>query len=250
VWLPIASFAVLLAIWEVAVDRGFFEAIGLPIYIMPAPSSIVSRFVDDPSYILRNAAYTGGAALAGFAIALVVGIVLAIVLTYSRPLERALYPYLIITKVVPIVAVAPILAIWFGFGITPKIVVSFLIAFFPIVVNLVLGFRSPDRGMLMLMRSMNAREIDTFRKVRLPFALPLLFAACRVAAPTPVIGAIVAEFVGSDVGLGYVITTAKGYLHTDTMFLALFASSFLGISMFVAVVLVESRVLRWHESQG
>jgi NitT/TauT family transport system permease protein len=250
VWLPIVSFALLLVVWEAAVDAGFFEAIGLPVYVLPAPSAVIGRFVEDPGYILYHAAYTGGAALAGFALALAVGFLLAVLIAYSRPLERALYPYLIITKVVPVVAVAPILAIWFGFGITPKIVVAFLIAFFPIVVNLVLGFRSPDRGMLMLMRSMNAGEIDTFRKIRLPYALPLLFAACRVSAPTTVIGAIVAEFVGSDVGLGYVITTAKGYLHTDTMFLALFASSLLGIAMFLAVVFVESRVLRWHESQG
>jgi NitT/TauT family transport system permease protein len=250
VFLPIVSFALLLGVWEIAVDSGFLESIDVPVYVIPAPSAIVARFIGDPGYIIWHSAFTGGAALAGFGLALLVGSVLAILLTYSRPLERALYPYLIITKVVPIVAVAPILAIWFGFGITPKIVVSFLIAFFPIVVNLILGLRSPERGMIMLMRSMNAREVDTFRKIRLPFALPLLFAACRVAAPTTVIGAIVAEFVGSDVGLGYVITTAKGYLHTDTMFLALFASSFLGIAMFLAVVLVESRVLRWHESQG
>lgn len=102
----------------------------------------------------------------------------------------------------------------------------------------------------MLMRSMNAREVDTFRKIRLPFALPLLFAACRVAAPTTVIGAIVAEFVGSDAGLGFVILVAKGFLQTDLIFLAVAASSILGLVMFGAVVFVESRMLSWHESQA
>jgi NitT/TauT family transport system permease protein len=232
-------------VWEGAVD--YFR---VPSYLLAAPSAVWAVFIKDPGYILKHTAATGVSAVIGFFLALSIGAVLAVLITYSRTLERAVYPYLIITKVVPIVAVAPVLAIWFGFGIAPRIVVAFLIAFFPIVVNLVLGLRSPDRGMLMLMRSMNARERDTFRKVRLPYALPLLFAACRIAAPTTVIGAIVAEFVGADSGLGYVILFAKGYLETDLIFLAVVASSLLGIAMFGAVVLVESRFLYWHESRA
>jgi NitT/TauT family transport system permease protein len=241
---PVAALAILLVAWEELV-----RLLNAPSYIIAPPSAIWAAFVHDPGYILKHTAATGAASLAGFGLALVIGSAIAIVITYSRSLERAIYPYLIITKVVPIIAVAPILAIWFGFGIAPKIIVAFLIAFFPIVVNLVLGLRSPERGMLMLMRSMNAREYDTFRKVRWPFALPYLFAACRVAAPTCVVGAIVAEFVGSDAGLGYVILFAKGYLQTNLIFLAVIASSVLGILMFGGVVLVESRVLRWHESR-
>ena len=245
IFFPLAALVLLLAVWEGAVD--YFQ---VPSYLLAAPSAVWAVFIKDPGYILRNTAATGVSAVIGFFLALSIGGVLAVLITYSRTLERAVYPYLIITKVVPIVAVAPVLAIWFGFGIAPRIVVAFLIAFFPIVVNLVLGLRSPDRGMLMLMRSMNARERDTFRKVRLPYALPLLFAACRIAAPTTVIGAIVAEFVGADSGLGYVILFAKGYLETDLIFLAVVASGLLGIAMFGAVVLVESRFLYWHESRA
>ena len=241
---PLAALVALLVVWE-----GLVDLLQVPTYLIAAPSAVWAAFIENPGYILKHTAATGFAALAGFTLALLIGGILAVVIAYSRALERAIYPYLIITKVVPIIAIAPVLAIWFGFGVLPKIIVSFLIAFFPIVVNLVLGLRSPDRGMLMLMRSMNAREADTFRKVRLPFALPLLFAACRVAAPTTVIGAIVAEFVGSDSGLGYVILVAKGYLQTDVIFLAVAASSILGILMFGTVVFIESRVVRWHESQ-
>lgn len=242
---PVLALGLLLVVWE-----GVVDALNVPPYLVAAPSKVWESFITNPGYILRHSAITGLAALIGFLLAAVIGGGLAVVIAYSRTLERAIYPYLIITKVIPIVAVAPILAIWFGFGMEPKIIVAFLIAFFPIVVNLVLGLRSPDRGMLMLMRSMNASEVATFRKIRLPWALPLLFAAFRVAAPTTVIGAIVAEFVGSDAGLGYVILLAKGYLETDKIFLAIIASSGLGILMFGAVVLVESRVLYWHESQG
>jgi NitT/TauT family transport system permease protein len=241
---PVGALVLLLAVWE-----GLVRYLDVPSYLVAAPSAVWATFVADPGYIIQHMGYTLFAAVTGFLLALVVGGALAIVIAYSRALERAIYPYLIITKVIPVVAVAPVLAIWFGFGITPKIIVAFLISFFPIVVNLVLGLRSPDRGMLMLMRSMNARESDTFRKVRMPNALPLLFAACRVAAPAAVIGAIVAEFVGSDSGLGYVILLAKGYLQTDVMFLAVVASSVLGIVMFGAVVLAESRLAHWHESQ-
>jgi NitT/TauT family transport system permease protein len=245
VFFPLAALVILLVAWEGAVN--YFR---VPSYLVAAPSAVWAAFVKDPGYILKNTLATGVSAVSGFFLALTIGSLLAVVITYSRTLERAIYPYLIITKVVPIVAVAPVLAIWFGFGLAPRIVVAFLIAFFPIVVNLVLGLRSPDRGMLMLMRSMNAREQDTFRKVRLPYALPLLFAACRIAAPTTVIGAIVAEFVGADSGLGYVILFAKGYLKTDVIFLAVVASSLLGIAMFGVVVLLESRFLYWHESRA
>ena len=242
---PIGALLLLLAVWEFVVR--YFK---VPTYIAAAPSAVWAAFIKDPNYILKHTLSTGIAAVAGFFLAILVGGVLAVIIAYSRPLERAVYPYLVITKVVPIVAIAPILAIWFGFGAAPKVVVAFLIAFFPIVVNLVLGFRSADHGMLMLMRSMNARESDTFRKIRMPFAMPYFFAALRIAAPTCVVGAIVAEFVGSDSGLGYVILFAKGYLQTDRIFLAVVASAFLGILMFGSVVLVESRVLRWHESHA
>jgi NitT/TauT family transport system permease protein len=241
--LPVGALVLLLVAWE-----GLVAAFEVPTWLVAPPSAVWAKFAHDPGYIVGHTLATATAAITGFGLALALGGLIALLITYSRPLERAVYPYLIITKVVPIVAIAPLLAIWFGFGIVPKIIVAFLIAFFPIVVNLVLGLRSPDREMLMLMRSMNAREVATLMKIRLPTALPLLFAACRVAAPTTVIGAIVAEFIGSDSGLGYVILFAKGYLQTDLIFLALVASSVLGIVMFLVVVFLEARLLYWHAS--
>jgi NitT/TauT family transport system permease protein len=244
-WLvPAAALALVIAAWELGVS-----ALAIPQYLLPPPSRVWNTFVDDPGYIVGHMFATGVAAAGGFLLALGVGTIVALLMAYSRSVERVLYPYMIVIKVVPVVAIAPLLAIWLGFGIAPKVVVAFLIAFFPIVVNLVLGFRSPPRDYLMLMRGLNASERDTFRKVRAPFALPLLFAACRVAAPTAVIGAIVAEFVGSDSGLGYVILLGKGYLQTDLIFLAIVASAVLGVVLFGMVVAVERRVLFWHESQ-
>jgi len=241
---PLGALVLLLVAWEAAV-----RILDVPPYLVAAPSRIWTALVENFGYVLQHTLSTAATALAGFLLALAVGSSLAIVIAYSRTLEQAVYPYLVITQVVPMIAIAPFLAIWFGYGPLPRIIIAFLIAFFPIVINLVIGLRSPDRNMVMLMRSMNAKESDVLGKVRLPWALPYLFAACRVAAPTTIIGAIVAEFVGSDSGLGYVILYAKGYQQTDMIFVAILASAVLGIAFFAAVVLVESRMIGWHESR-
>jgi NitT/TauT family transport system permease protein len=241
---PVTALVVLLVTWEALVGL-----LNVPRFLVAPPSAIWAALVDNFGYVLEHTLDTAGTAAAGFLLALVAASSIAVVIAYSRTLEQAIYPYLVITQVVPMIAVAPILAIWLGYGPLPRVIISFLIAFFPIVTNLVIGLRSPDRNMVMLMRSMNARESAVLGKVRLPWALPYLFAACRVAAPTTIIGAIVAEFVGSDRGLGYVILYAKGYQQTDMIFVAILASSILGIAFFTAVVLVESRLIGWHESR-
>ena len=241
---PVGALALLVVSWEAMV-----RILDVPPYLVAAPSAVWAALVENFGYVLEHTLNTAGTALAGFILALVVASGLAIVIAYSRALEQAIYPYLVVTQVVPMIAIAPLLAIWFGFGPLPRVIIAFLIAFFPIVINLVIGLRSPDRNMVMLMRSMNARETQVLTKVRLPWALPYLFAACRVAAPTTIIGAIVAEFVGSDSGLGFVILYAKGFLRTDMIFVAILASSILGIAFFAAVVLVESRLIGWHESR-
>jgi NitT/TauT family transport system permease protein len=241
---PAAALLLLLIAWE-----GLVRILNVPRYLVAAPSAVGAALFDNLDYIVKNTLTTAGTALAGFALALAVASLLAVVIAYSRTLEQTLYPYLVITQVVPMIAIAPLLAIWFGYGPLPRVIISFLIAFFPIVINMVIGLRSPDRNMIMLMRSLNAQERHILGKVRLPNALPYLFAACRVAAPTTVIGAIVAEFVGSDAGLGYVILYAKGFLRTDMIFVAILASSVLGIAFFAAIVVLEERFIGWHESR-
>ena len=238
---PLIVLAFLILLWEVSVIA--FE---VPRFLLPRPSEVFIEFLDRPWLLIDNLLYTTLSATLGFGLAVVVAVPLSIIIAYSRPIEGVVYPYLVITRVIPIIAIAPLLGIWLGFGIAPKVFIAFLISFFPIVVNMVLGLRSPDREYINLLRSLNASERQTFRKVRIPFSLPLVFAAFRIAAPAAVIGSIVAEFVASNQGLGYLLLLAKGYLDTPLIFMAIVASSILGITMFALVVFVEKRVLYWH----
>jgi NitT/TauT family transport system permease protein len=242
---PAISLPLFLLVWQAAVTL-----LEVPAFLLPAPSAIFLKFTENGDYIVQHLLFTAQSALLGLGLALVIGSLLAIAIGYSRTMESAVYPYIVVTQVTPIVAIAPLVAIWFGFGLLPKVIVAFLISFFPIVVNLALGLRSPDEDFLALMRSLNASELETFLKVRVPYSLPLLFAGLRVAGPASVIGAIVAEFVGSDQGLGYVILFQKAFLQTVVVFEAMIAAAALGITIFATIVLLERLLVPWHQSQA
>jgi NitT/TauT family transport system permease protein len=159
-----------------------------------------------------------------------------------------LYPYLVVLHITPIVAIAPLLAIWFGLGMTTKVVVTFLIAFFSITVGAASGLRAADPDQVMLMRSLNASEMQILWRVRLPAATVPLMAGIRVAAPATVVGAIVAEFVSPDKGLGYLILEAKNSLNTAELFLSIAACAVVGLVFFGIATAAERRLLHWHPS--
>lgn len=244
-WLPLVALVTTIVVWEAVIRTS-----DIPSYLFPAPSAIVQSFLDDPGLVWQNTLTTGSEAVLGFLLGVVIGVVVAVAIAYSQTVERIIYPYLVLTQVTPIVAIAPLLVIWFGIGLAPKVVVAFLVAFFPIAVNFAIGLKSPDRDMILLMRSLAASEPTVFRKIRVPFAMPYLFSAFRIAAPATVIGAIVGEFVTSNKGLGFMIVRAKATLDTATLFLAMIASALLGLFMFAIFGLLERRLLRWHESQS
>lgn len=231
-------------VWEFGVR--WFD---VPKFLLPLPSSLLVRLAEDGALLLKHISITARESLAGFALAVVCAFVFAVLLAEFRIARRVLFPYLVGIRVTPTVAIAPLLVIWLGFGMTPKIVVAALICFFPVVVNTVIGLRSPNPDMIALMRTYSASEWDILRKIRLPTALPFLLSSLRIAAPTSVIGAIVGEMVGSDTGLGYLLLLSKGYLDTELLFICIFLSAGLGLLFFVLVSAVEGRLLRWHESQ-
>jgi NitT/TauT family transport system permease protein len=193
---------------------------------------------------------TALSATIGFAIAAGVGFVLAVMIARFALMEEFLYPYLNIIRVTPTIAVAPLLVIWFGEGLVPVVVVTALIAFFPIVAMLVLGLRSVDPDLLNLMRIYSADEVTVLRTIRIPNALPHLFSAFRVSAPLAVVGALVGEFVGYSQGLGFLLITARARLDTAMVFATVVLSAVLGILAFAAVVALERRFIRWHSSAG
>ncbi len=240
---PLALLAILLAAWEAFVRLRHVKA-----YLLPPPTAVARALASDPGRFADAARLSLEAALGGLLIASAVAFALAVVMAHSRVLERALYPPALAIKVTPIVAVYPLLAIWFGFGIGPKMLVAALITFFPMLVNSVVGLRSVDPSALDFMRALDASRWQVFWRLRLPSSLPYVFAALRISVPLSLIGAVVAEFLSGTSGMGQLILIANGDFDTATLFGAVVVLAVLGVALTAVVSYVERRVLFWHES--
>jgi putative hydroxymethylpyrimidine transport system permease protein len=238
---PLALLALLLAGWEAAV-----RAFTIPFYILPAPSRIAGVLVADRALLAGEAAVTLGEVMLGFAIAFVVGATLALLIFSSRTVERAVYPLVIASQTVPVFAIAPLLVVWFGYGMLSKIVMAALIVFFPIVVNTVDGLRAADPDMVNLLRILGAGPAQIVRRVRIPAALPFVFSGTRIAVATSVIGAVIGEWVGSTRGLGYLMIHANAQLHIDLVFAVIAYLSVMATVLFWSVSLVEWVALPWR----
>jgi putative hydroxymethylpyrimidine transport system permease protein len=243
---PIALLALAVGAWELLAKLGHVEN-----YLLPAPSEVASALWRDRDLLFSDTWVTAREVLLGFALALVVGVTVAIVLHLSPLLRRAVYPLVVASQAVPVVVIAPILVIWFGFGITPKLVVIALICFFPIVVNTLDGLEGVDREQLKMMRTLGASRLDLLSRLELPSALPFLFSGAKVAVAVAVIGAVFGELVGSDAGLGHAVQVGTAELETARVFAAVLILSVMAIGLFGLVALVERRVVPWaHTSRG
>ena len=230
-----------LTLWEVLV-----RALSVPDFILPPPSQILGRLVASLGLLLGHALITLQEALLGFVLGASSGTACAILMARSRIIERMLYPLLIFSQTFPKEALAPLFLVWFGFGILPKVVIAALISFFPVVVNTTRGLLSVDPTILDLMRSLSASQRQIFTKVRLPNAVPYLFAALKVCITLSVIGAVVGEFVGASAGLGHLVRLANSELATDLMFAALLVLGTMGTALFLIVHTLEKTALkRW-----
>ena len=240
-----AAVAVSLALvaWE-----AWIELRDVKPYLMPAPSRVAERLAADPLFFAEEALHTLEGALLGFVVGAGVAFLLATLMAQARFIERSLFPLAILVKVTPIVAIGPLLTIWFGFGLLPKVFIAALIVFFPIMVNALVGFRSVNPNALALLESLAASRVEVFLKLRLPSSLPYVFAAFRVAVPMSVIGAVVAEWFSGDSGLGRVIYIANNNLDMATAFAGIFSLAFIGVGLFLLMTALERRFLFWHES--
>ena len=239
----LAATSVILALWELS------PWLGMPAFILPPPHQIVSKFFQIYPAVFFHSLVTLAESVMGFALAFLSGFPLAIGIVHSRFMEKTVYPYVVAVRLIPVISIAPLMVIWFGIGMSPKVVVSALVAFFPIVVNSVVGLRSGAADALKLMHSLKATPRQIFWKIRLYACLPYLFSALRVSATLAVIGAIVGEFVGgSNRGLGAMMLEAQAFLYTDTLFVGVVFSAILGLLLFGAVAFIERRMLFWHES--
>lgn len=238
---PLFLSALLLAVWQASTWLWRIEP-----YLLPSPSRIVSAGVQARGLLGQHVQQTLRETLLGFGIALASGIAFAVAIDTSSLLRRALYPLLVVSQTVPTMAIAPLLVIWLGYTIWPKIIVVGLVCFFPIVVTTADGLRSADPELLALLQSMGATRRQVFFKVRVPGALPGLFSGIKIAVTYSVIGAIIGEWVGASQGLGVFMLRAQNSFRTDWVFAAIGISSLLSILLFLAVTLVERIVLHWH----
>jgi NitT/TauT family transport system permease protein len=235
---------VLFAVWEVGV-----RVFGVATYLLPPPSLIWTEFSGRWEHVLRNTWVTTEEIVAGYVAAVVVSIPMAIGIAYSRVVERTIYPLIVFLQIVPKIAIAPLFIIWFGFGFTPKLLLVFLLSFFPIVVAAIAGFKSIDEETMELARSTGASEWMIFRKIRLPHAMPSIFTGLKVAAALSSTAAVVAEFVASDKGLGYLLLQYNGDLETPMVFATIIVLSVVGLIVYYLVELIEKLAIPWHVSQ-
>lgn len=244
-WPAAATFLLLLAVWE-----GTVAALAVPKVVLPAPSAIGALFAQRPDLFLRNALVTLKEFGIGLAASIVIGIPLGVAAAKINWFARSLYPVIVATQSVPKLALAPLFVVWLGFGIFPKAVIAFLIAFFPIMVNTAIGVAAADRDLAMLARSLGFSAWQRFAKFEWPAALPMVFAGIKVAAPFAVIGAVVGEFIGADAGLGKLTLTASTTLNTTLLFAALTLLAVIGLASYVIVALIEQRLLPWHSEMA
>lgn len=233
-----------LLFWELAVI-----VFRIPRYILPSLSSIIRQFIRNFDQIWEYTLVTGYETLVGFVIAVAIGVPLAMLTAFSRLLRQTFYPFAVALEMVPKIAFAPLFVTWFGFGFIPKMIIVFLVCFFPILLNGILGFTSLSQEMVYFSRSTGASQLRMFWKIRLPAALPELFVGLKGAAVNATVGATISEWIGGDAGLGYYIQIATGQLRMDLAFAIIFMLTALGLSLFYMVQLVEKRMIPWHVSQ-
>lgn len=240
---PLAGIVAILLLWQ-----AYVSVFGVSRIVLPGPLEILSASISNWPILMKESWPTFLESVLGFALAVVIGIPVAVCVASSRVLNLTLYPILIATQSIPKVAVAPIILVWFGLGLQSKLVIAFLVAFFPIVVDTAAGMRATPAGLLELARSLRASPLQVFMKVQFPAALPFVFAGAKVAVTLAVIGAVIGEFVGSLNGLGNLLLTANSQLDSPLAWAALIWLSVLGILLFAAVALAERIVMPWSQT--
>jgi NitT/TauT family transport system permease protein len=247
-WIGRAAVPALILVLFLSLWESLVVALDVPDYVLPRPSAIWASFSGQWGELGHHTRLTATEALLGYVIGNAVGIVLAAFMAEFPFLERNLYPYVVLQRSLPVVTVAPMLIIWFGFTIWPIVIAAALICFFPTLVNGIQGFKSADATMLELMRGLNASRWQTFTYVKVPSALPFIFAALKVSVASALVGAVVGEWIAADEGLGFLTIRANNFVDTLLLFRAVLAIGLLGVAWFVLITLIEARVLSWNRA--
>lgn len=245
--LPLGLIALLVGLWQVACSTGVIaDALDLESFLVPSPAEVATSLWDNRGLLAENAWVTLREMLLGIVAAIVVGVGFAVLMHRWRVLRDAAYPLIIASQTIPIVVISPILVVWFGYGIGPKVAIIALICFFPITVNALGGLRSVDPEAVKMMRSLNASRWQLFRRVEAPAALPSLFTGIKIAVVIAPIGAVFAEWSGSSSGLGHLIQSDTAYYLVDRQFATVVVLSALALALIGLTALAERRVVTWR----
>ena len=244
--LPALVVVGLLGAWELAARWDVLaDALGIEPFLVPAPTEVAEALWEDRSLLAEDAWVTLQEVVAGLALALVAGAAIAVAMHLSPTLRRALYPLLVASQTVPVIAIAPILIVWLGFGIGPKLAIIALVCFFPVTVNTLDGLRAVDPAQVKMMRTLDAGRWRILRRVEAPSALPYFLSGAKIAAAVAVIGAVFGEWSGADEGLGHLILVSQGQLQTARVFAAVFVLSLIAIALVAVLTLVQRRYAWW-----
>jgi len=240
----IAGVVVVIILWEI-ICRAFH----VPEFILPAPIAIIERLFTEWQLLAAHTWVTISEMVLGFALAVIIGVLAAILVTTSDRIKDVAMPLIVITQLIPKIAIAPVILIWFGYGISSKVVIAFLIAVFPIVIDMATGLTMIERELIELLRSLGASRWKIFMKAQIPNSLPHLFSGMRVSITLAMIGAVVGEFVGGSEGLGYIIVVGTSELKTALVFAAIFVLTAVGFLLFALIGWVERLVIPWSASE-
>jgi len=245
--LPIGLLAALVGVWQVAASSGALaDLLGLESFLVPSPAEIASALWDNRSLLADNAWVTLREIVLGFLIGVAAGAGFALLLRFSSLLRRAFYPLMVASQAIPIPVIAPILIVWFGFGIGPKLIVVALICFFPVAVNATDGLRSVDPEATKMMRSLDASRWQLLHRLEAPTALPYAFSGAKIAATIAPIAAIFGEWVGADSGLGVLLREDNASLHTARLFAATAVLTAIALALYGLLAIAERRIVTWR----
>ena len=242
---PVLAIAIILAFWQIASAAGF-----VPKFMLPSPADVVIAFFKDFALLMSHAGTTLTEAFFGLSLGIILGFFVAVLMDRFQIAFKAIYPVLVITQTVPTVAIAPLLVLWLGYGILPKITLIIITSFFPITIGLLDGFRSADKDAINLMRAMGANRMQRFFHIKLPSSMSHFFAGLRISVSYSVIGAVVAEWLGGFNGLGVYMTRVRKSYSYDKMFAVIFFISLISLLLMLGVTILQKALMPWDRNTG
>jgi len=241
-WLPVIPIVSALLAWQILSTSGI-----VPPYMLPSPLRVIQVFIEDFRLLMRHLSFTLMEAMIGLGLAIICAFVLAIVMDANRFIKKSITPIILLTQTMPVIAIAPLLILWMGYGLAPKITLVFLTCFFPLTIGLLGAFAGADQDGLRLLQSMGAKKWQLYRYIKIPEGLPAFFSGLKIAASYSIIGAVVAEWLGGDAGLGvYMIRVRRSYSF-DKMFAVIILVSALSLLLIKLVTLLERKLMPWRK---